>query len=196
MVSFSNITPAASMAIPAEPLIVAVSGYLDALTAYNSLEEEDFPLDGREHPLATPVHDFDAILTNWKNPATSAAAALAAISLAERERAVHNGESPVADAMYAATRGYLENLARPPSEPVAPAEGTPRVSLKDLTPDVMLLASEAAAYLRVSEVTLARWRSGKRGPIYVKTGGRVLYRVSSLLDYVAKGERQGTRPQN
>ncbi|NEI57475.1 helix-turn-helix domain-containing protein [Rhizobium leguminosarum] len=60
----------------------------------------------------------------------------------------------------------------------------------------MLLASEAAAYLRVSEVTLARWRSGKRGPIYVKTGGRVLYRVSSLLDYVAKGERQGTRPQN
>ncbi|MBX5153217.1 helix-turn-helix domain-containing protein [Rhizobium sp. NLR8a] len=57
-----------------------------------------------------------------------------------------------------------------------------------------LTGPEAAAYLRVTEVTLARWRSTKRGPEYTKSGGRVLYRVSVLLDYLKKNERKGTRP--
>ncbi|TAW19255.1 DNA-binding protein [Rhizobium ruizarguesonis] len=59
-----------------------------------------------------------------------------------------------------------------------------------------LTGSEAAAYLRVTEVTLARWRGESKGPAYVKTGGRVLYRVSSLLAYLAESERKSTRPKN
>ncbi|RFB95771.1 hypothetical protein B5K11_11695 [Rhizobium leguminosarum bv. trifolii] len=56
-------------------------------------------------------------------------------------------------------------------------------------------APEAADRLRVSEITLARWRCTKRGPLYIKSGGRVLYREADLLEYENKNARKGTRPE-
>ncbi|MBY5869334.1 helix-turn-helix domain-containing protein [Rhizobium leguminosarum] len=55
-------------------------------------------------------------------------------------------------------------------------------------------APEVAERLRVSEVSLARWRSTRRGPAYIKSGGRVLYREADLLEYENKNARKGTRP--
>ncbi|XKM41097.1 helix-turn-helix domain-containing protein [Rhizobium ruizarguesonis] len=95
--------------------------------------------------------------------------------------------------MEAAAIGYWKNASGSFAEPHAPIDAPALVSLEDLSPDMCLTAPEAAAYLRISDVTLARWRSGKRGPIYSKAGGKVLYRVSALIDFVAKNERKGTR---
>jgi hypothetical protein len=40
---------------------------------------------------------------------------------------------------------------------------------------------EAAAFLRLSEITLARWRIEGRGPAYRKFGRRVVYARSDLI---------------
>ncbi|QIJ42599.1 helix-turn-helix domain-containing protein [Rhizobium leguminosarum] len=119
-------------------------------------------------------------------------AALAAISLAERERAIF-ASSPVADAMEAAAIGYWRDAGG--SQLMASAtDETQHVSLSDLSPDALVRAPDGANYLKVSETTLARWRSAKRGPVYAKIGGNVAYTVSALRDYVLKSERKGTRP--
>lgn len=44
----------------------------------------------------------------------------------------------------------------------------------------VLTLSEAAALLRVSEVTLYRWHRAGRGPARLRTGGRVLYSRSAI----------------
>ncbi|MCW1412161.1 helix-turn-helix domain-containing protein [Rhizobium sp. 1AS11] len=54
-------------------------------------------------------------------------------------------------------------------------------------------APEVAGRLRVSEVTLARWRSTNKGPVYIKSGGRVLYRETDLKAYEAGNLMKGTR---
>ncbi|MBX4858770.1 helix-turn-helix domain-containing protein [Rhizobium bangladeshense] len=56
-------------------------------------------------------------------------------------------------------------------------------------------APEVADRLRVSEVSLARWRSTGRGPAYIKSGGRVLYREADLQAYEEKNGRKRTRPE-
>jgi len=47
---------------------------------------------------------------------------------------------------------------------------------------------EAAALLRVSEITLSRWRAVGCGPAYRKFGKRVLYARSDVLAW-ADGQR-------
>lgn len=50
--------------------------------------------------------------------------------------------------------------------------------------DPPMTAAEAAAYLRVRPLTLARWRKAGTGPNYAKVGKRYLYRLSDLEAYV------------
>ncbi|QOF71708.1 helix-turn-helix domain-containing protein [Aminobacter sp. SR38] len=52
---------------------------------------------------------------------------------------------------------------------------------------------EAAALLRASVQTLARWRGDGTGPAYVKRAGRILYRESDIAQYLAKATRTKTR---
>ena len=50
-------------------------------------------------------------------------------------------------------------------------------------------AGEAARYLRVTPGTLSWWRHMGRGPAYIKVGRRVLYRRSTLDEFLAGGVR-------
>ncbi|RFB87912.1 hypothetical protein B5K08_21785 [Rhizobium leguminosarum bv. trifolii] len=190
MAEVLTITSATKMAVPADPLLIAINAYRDGLAAYDA-SPEDLPEGTEEDLFAALVLSADAILTNWRSPATSHEAALEAISLAEREKALFE-TSPVADAMEAAAIGYWKNTGG--SESFGAGKPNSRLNLNDLSPDMCLTAPEAAAYLRISETTLARWRCTKRGPEHTKSGGRILYRVAVLLDHVKKNERKGTRP--
>ncbi|MBX4858771.1 hypothetical protein HJA86_02015 [Rhizobium bangladeshense] len=107
MVDFQNTTCGATMANPADPLIVAINTYRDGLAGYNATPD-DLPEGAEDKLFATMVVGPDAVLTNWRNPATSHEAALAAIALADSEIDFFK-ESPVADAMYAAAMGFLRN---------------------------------------------------------------------------------------
>ena len=49
--------------------------------------------------------------------------------------------------------------------------------------DQFLTTNEAANYLRLKKNTLEVWRVQGRGPIFVKFGGAVRYRVSDLEKY-------------
>ena len=56
--------------------------------------------------------------------------------------------------------------------------------------DELLTAQEVGEALGLSTGTLANWRSLDMGPGFVKVGGRVRYRVSSVNDWVAEQERK------
>jgi hypothetical protein len=43
--------------------------------------------------------------------------------------------------------------------------------------------AEAAAFLRIEPKTLARWRSARKGPCYVKVGALVRYALPDLEAY-------------
>lgn len=62
----------------------------------------------------------------------------------------------------------------------------------DTTPRRLLgTPQEVAAYLRLSEKTLAQMRYQRRGPRYSKAGGAVRYRwsdVDSWLDHSGSGD--------
>ena len=45
---------------------------------------------------------------------------------------------------------------------------------------------------QVSASTLANWRSEKRGPSFVKIGGRILYPLADVLAYEEKSRRTGS----
>jgi predicted DNA-binding transcriptional regulator AlpA len=49
----------------------------------------------------------------------------------------------------------------------------------------LLTQREAAAFLRLSERTLERWRLTGDGPRWVKAGRRVLYRAADLEAWIA-----------
>lgn len=59
-----------------------------------------------------------------------------------------------------------------------------------VTMDDLLTADDVAEVLCLSVGTLANWRSIGLGPIYVKVGGRVRYRASSVNAWVADQERK------
>ena len=59
--------------------------------------------------------------------------------------------------------------------------------------DRFLITDEAAAYLRVTSSTVARWRSQGIGPAYIKMQGRVLYSQESLEAHLKGQVRTGTR---
>jgi predicted DNA-binding transcriptional regulator AlpA len=71
----------------------------------------------------------------------------------------------------------------PPSQPAAASV------------TIFLSAQEAAAFLRISPVTLGRWRIEGHGPRFAKFGRRVLYARSELLAWARAQTRQSTSEQ-
>jgi len=59
-----------------------------------------------------------------------------------------------------------------------------------VTLDELMTAADVADVLSISARTLANWRSLNMGPDYVKVGGRVRYRVSSVNIWVARQEHK------
>ncbi len=57
----------------------------------------------------------------------------------------------------------------------------------------LLTPKEAAAFLKVSIHTLAKWRQLKTGPAYTRTGNRIKYSRKALETYLKKNvvEDQG-----
>lgn len=188
MANEANNMRVAKAAIQIDPLIEAIQAYRAGLAAYDAAGD-DFPDDEEAELHSATIAGPDAVLSAWQKPAASRGAAIAAISLAEEE-VVRFGGGPVATAMKAAALAYWDSDARLPRRTVT----APLISLDSFGPDVHLTPGEAAAYLRVSVPTLARWRGAKRGPFHVKIGSKVFYRVSSLREYLATNRRRGTRP--
>jgi excisionase family DNA binding protein len=60
------------------------------------------------------------------------------------------------------------------------------------SPPVFLTVSEAAALLRLSEITLGRWRIEGSGPPFRKFGRRVLYERSDLIAWAEAQRRLST----
>jgi len=50
----------------------------------------------------------------------------------------------------------------------------------------LLNTPDAATYLKISRITLEKWRSQGVGPIYVKIGRQVKYRREDLDIYITK----------
>jgi hypothetical protein len=57
---------------------------------------------------------------------------------------------------------------------------------------VFLTVKEAAALLRLSEITLARWRIEGYGPPFRKFGRRVVYGNDDLLTWAERQSRSST----
>lgn len=58
-------------------------------------------------------------------------------------------------------------------------------AVKSVDPSELISAAQAAELLHQKPQTLAAWRSGKRGPEYLKVGRAVLYRRSSICAFLA-----------
>lgn len=58
--------------------------------------------------------------------------------------------------------------------------------MEDRLPANLLNRRDAAVYLGVSASTLARWAMLRVGPSFHKLGGRVLYRISDLDQFIAQ----------
>ncbi|WP_078900692.1 helix-turn-helix transcriptional regulator [Streptomyces sp. SBT349] len=56
-----------------------------------------------------------------------------------------------------------------------------------------LTVKKAASYLGISENTLYVWRHKRQGPPSFRMGGRVMYRVSVLDEWVAQQEAADSR---
>jgi excisionase family DNA binding protein len=71
---------------------------------------------------------------------------------------------------------------------------TPRLqpAAQHSTPTVFLTVSEAAALLRLSEITLGRWRIEGSGPPFRKFGRRVLYERCDLIAWAELRKRVST----
>ncbi|GAA2005661.1 MULTISPECIES: helix-turn-helix domain-containing protein [Micrococcales] len=52
----------------------------------------------------------------------------------------------------------------------------------------LMHSREVAAYLKVSESTLSRWRSGGSGPPFLRLGGIARYRLAAVDRWLAKLE--------
>lgn len=79
-----------------------------------------------------------------------------------------------------------------PSDPKPEAKRLSEPSHVSSTPAVFLTALEAAALLRVSAVSLARWRIEGHGPRFAKFGRRVVYDRFELLAWARSRIRQST----
>jgi predicted DNA-binding transcriptional regulator AlpA len=55
-----------------------------------------------------------------------------------------------------------------------------------------LRTPEAARFLGLSDRTLEKHRIYGTGPVYSRLGGRVVYKLEDLSDWVAKGRRTST----
>ncbi len=82
-------------------------------------------------------------------------------------------------------RNGLEVVANP----AAPAN-------KANTAQLFLTAAEAAALLRVSQITLSRWRIQGYGPRWIKMGPkRVAYAMDDLIAWTNAQKRSSTSDQ-
>jgi predicted DNA-binding transcriptional regulator AlpA len=52
---------------------------------------------------------------------------------------------------------------------------------------------QAAAYLGISPNTLYVWRHRRQGPPSFRMGGRVMYRISALDEWIVQQERADSR---
>lgn len=57
---------------------------------------------------------------------------------------------------------------------------------------MLLTVNEAAAYTRLSKITLNRWRLTGEGPVFVKMGGAVRYAKADLDAFIAASRRHHT----
>ena len=57
---------------------------------------------------------------------------------------------------------------------------------------IFMTATEAATFLRVSAVTLGRWRISGHGPPFRKFGRKVVYRKRDLLVWAEQQTRTST----
>ena len=61
--------------------------------------------------------------------------------------------------------------------------------MTDQTGDVLVSplrdSREIAAFLRVSESTLSRWRAEKKGPPFIRIGGVTRYRIEQVEQWLA-----------
>ena len=55
----------------------------------------------------------------------------------------------------------------------------------------MMNAEIAAQYLSISAQTLHNWRHKEKGPIYIKIGGRIIYKKKDLDLYIKENTRYG-----
>lgn len=62
-------------------------------------------------------------------------------------------------------------------------------------PPTFLTTAEAAEFLRLSQITLSRWRGEGGGPPYRKFGSRVLYDMADLIAWAAARQRRSTSEQ-
>ncbi|MBO9195684.1 helix-turn-helix domain-containing protein [Rhizobium sp. 16-449-1b] len=186
MVDNQNITQALPSAIHADPLQIAINTYRDIYASHNALPDDvdDDTLDASADTLS----NANAVLANWSLPARTQQTALEALKLAKTEMLA--GGELVAFAMSNAAVAFWETME--PQGAQKPAQSMPTIT--DADKNLNLTTEETAAYLRVTLPTLARWRSEKCGPMYMKSGGRVLYRVADILAFLADRQRKGTRP--
>ena len=56
----------------------------------------------------------------------------------------------------------------------------------------LLTAKEAAALLRVSTSTMAKWRLRGEGPSFIKLGAKIAYSDDVVKDWLASRVRQST----
>ena len=62
-------------------------------------------------------------------------------------------------------------------------------AIKQATSDIYgenLDARGAAKRLKLAEQTLANWRHLRKGPAYIRIGGRIIYREADLVAFEAK----------
>lgn len=72
-------------------------------------------------------------------------------------------------------------MTKPPVTSVPNREDQPNRATRRGRP---VDAQEAAAYIHTTEATLRQWRYLRRGPNWIKSGSRVLYRVEDLDAYL------------
>jgi hypothetical protein len=89
-----------------------------------------------------------------------------------------------------AAKNLVQRLSRSPTEGLrGQTEPLGEIALNSAAPPVLLSPRQLAARWGLSEKTLERWRMLGTGPVFLKLGGRVLYRI----DEVEAHEQQRTR---
>jgi hypothetical protein len=61
-----------------------------------------------------------------------------------------------------------------------------------LTDDDLLVTKEVAAILRVSPSIINKWRLEGKGPLFLRLGSRVRYRIGALRNYLIEQTRNST----
>lgn len=59
------------------------------------------------------------------------------------------------------------------------------------TPEILadfIAESEVATQLQTTVRTLRGWRKQRKGPLFIKVGGKILYRRGAILDWLAAVE--------